>query len=254
MFHQYVPPTPALRFPSVAGSAMPKATSDVVRVSFVTNRLQAKALLGPLGPAAVACETSMHASTDGLVGSATAPDIVFIDAAGLPSPIQDIRRVRQCFEGTWITALDVAGDSVGVRVLVAGADAFIPASASPELRAAHIRCAFRHVGFEVANRRIRVGDVIYDREASRVWCAGKAVSFTPVEFSIFDCLFVHAGRAVTRATLDERIGSRSESDGRRGRSLNVYIGYVRRKLSASRSVTIETLRGVGYRLMSDDGG
>ena len=43
-------------------------------------------------------------------------------------------------------------------------------------------------------------------------------------------------------------------EGERSNRLEVYISYVRRKLQASREVTIETLRGAGYRLVRKSGG
>jgi DNA-binding response OmpR family regulator len=90
-----------------------------------------------------------------------------------------------------------------------------------------------------------VGDVVFDRESRRVWCAGREVEMTPREQAILDCLFWYAPEPVGAQTLSDFVWGNEPVTSRRG-LVEVYVGYVRRKLAASRAVVIRTVRGVGY--------
>jgi DNA-binding response OmpR family regulator len=61
-------------------------------------------------------------------------------------------------------------------------------------------------------------------------------------------MFWNAPRPVGTTTLADFVWGDADSDtGARRGVVEVYIGYLRRKLAASRSVMIRTVRGVGYR-------
>ena len=42
-----------------------------------------------------------------------------------------------------------------------------------------------------------VGDIVFEREAHRVWCAGREVDMSPREFAVLDCLFWKAPATVS---------------------------------------------------------
>ena len=94
--------------------------------------------------------------------------------------------------------------------------------------------------------RIAFGDLVYDRESRRVWCAGREVQLTPRELRLFDILFLRAGAPVSAETLYDYVWR--EDGTHTSNSLAVYVGYLRRKLTGSRVAVVETLRGQGYRL------
>jgi DNA-binding response OmpR family regulator len=79
-----------------------------------------------------------------------------------------------------------------------------------------------------------------------VWVAGKEVMLTPRELRLFDILFISAGAPVSVETLQDYVWK--EDFPRESNALAVYVSYLRRKLSASRLATLESVRGVGYRL------
>jgi DNA-binding response OmpR family regulator len=122
----------------------------------------------------------------------------------------------------------------------------VPADAGPEVESAQIAAAFRRARIASTQLRVAFGDVVYDREARRVWCAGEEVMLTPRELRLFDILFVRAGAPVSVNTLQDFVWK--EDFPRESNALAVYVSYLRRKLSASRLATLESIRGVGYRL------
>ena len=90
-----------------------------------------------------------------------------------------------------------------------------------------------------------MGDIVFDREARRVWCAGREVALTPHEYGIVDCLFWHAPKPVGVDTLADFVWGDQESTNKRT-LVQVYVSYVRKKLSASAQVMIRFARGAGY--------
>lgn len=145
-----------------------------------------------------------------------------------------------CTESAASTVVvDVAG------LLDAGADDAV-AIDSPTL-AARLHAATRRARTINAGTRISIGDIVYDRESRRVWCAGAEVALTPTEESVLDCLFWYSPRAVDVRTLIAHVWREELTPGNQ-RLARVYIGYVRSKLDASEAVSIRNLRGVGYAL------
>ena len=96
--------------------------------------------------------------------------------------------------------------------------------------------------------RIAVGDIVFDRESRRVWCAGREVSLTPHEYGVVDCLFWHAPKPVGVDTLADFVwGVDATTCPENRRTLvQVYVSYVRKKLAQSAQVAIRFARGAGY--------
>jgi len=154
-----------------------------------------------------------------------------------------IRRARR----RWPTVGICCVECVDVVVaLGAGADDAVPRGAPRELVAAQITAAFRRARIASAQLRIAYGDVVYDREARRVWCAGDEVSLTPRELRLFDILFLRAGAPVSIDTLQDYVWNDDAPP--ESNALAVYVSYLRRKLAGSRLAVVETMRGIGYRL------
>ena len=74
---------------------------------------------------------------------------------------------------------------------------------------------------------------------------GRQLDLTKTEFDLLELLMVNAGIVLTRETIYERIwGYDFETS---SRSLDVYIGYLRRKTEAAGEPRlVHTVRGVGY--------
>jgi DNA-binding response OmpR family regulator len=191
---------------------------------------------------------SLH-SIDAVELIETAPDVVILDAA---SPEHVAPRVLSRLRHRWITvllvALAVPDEAASASLLDAGADDAIEARSSWTMVAARLNAATRRTRVANGLLRRRIGDIVYDREHRRVWCAGSEVEFAPRELAVLDALWLRAGELVRHDSLQDFVWSGAD-DVERSNRLEVYISYVRRKLQASRRVTIETLRGAGYRLV-----
>lgn len=94
---------------------------------------------------------------------------------------------------------------------------------------------------------IQVGDLVLDkntREASR---AAQPIQLTPREFSILEYLMENAGRALSRAMIEEQVcGYPHDSS---TNLVDVYIRRLRQKIDHGFADTlIHTIRGMGYML------
>ncbi|MBO1751827.1 response regulator transcription factor [Actinotalea sp. BY-33] len=89
---------------------------------------------------------------------------------------------------------------------------------------------------------LEVGDLLLDPAARTVTLAGAPVDLTVRELALLEYLMRHAGRVVGKVELRDHVW-----DGT-GEDLNVvevYVGYLRRKLGRS---AVTTVRGAGYRV------
>ena len=171
------------------------------------------------------------------------PDVVVIDRDASREISTQIRRMRRRWPTIDIVVVNARGDSDSELMLDAGADDAIATASS--LLSARLHACTRRARTVNAGARIAVGDVVFDRESRRVWCAGREVDMTPREQKILDCLFWYAPEPVGAQTLSDFVWGDEPVSSKRG-LVEVYVGYVRRKLAASRSVMIRTVRGVGY--------
>ena len=96
------------------------------------------------------------------------------------------------------------------------------------------------------SQKIAVGDVVLDEGDRRVWVAEQEVDLSRREFDLLRSLMSSPGRVVTRARLYDDVWDFEVDIS--SNALDVHMSRLRRALAGSDSVTIHTLRGVGYRL------
>jgi two-component system alkaline phosphatase synthesis response regulator PhoP len=135
-----------------------------------------------------------------------------------------------------------------------GADDYVTKPFHPGELLARIRAVLRRAQREsTASQVIRVGDLKVDVEAHRVDVRGETVPLTPTEFGLLRALAEHRGQALTRSEMIERgLGYSYEGI---ERTVDSHIRNLRRKLAeagASEDL-IETVFGVGYRLIGGGG-
>ncbi|MFF1251870.1 winged helix-turn-helix domain-containing protein [Pseudarthrobacter sp. NPDC058329] len=92
-----------------------------------------------------------------------------------------------------------------------------------------------------------VSRVAVDLAADQVLLDGRPVPLTGVEFKVLRYLVTHLSRTVGREELQEFLDS-FETPGASARSIDVYVGRIRRKLGNARHA-VATVRGGGYRFM-----
>ncbi len=92
---------------------------------------------------------------------------------------------------------------------------------------------------------MRVGDLVLDPATREVVRAGRAIELTKTEFSLLELLMANVGRVLERGVIYERIWG--YDFGPTSNSLEVYIGYLRRKTEEDGEARLlHTVRGVGY--------
>ena len=201
--------------------------------------------------ALIADETTtvnVHKSFEVLLDSLTdvAPDIVVVDDRIERDAAHHIRLLRRRQPSVHIVYLSVCDETRCISLLHWGADDAIGVS-SPSLMA-RLQAAARRARTVNAGARIAVGDIVFDREARRVWCAGREVELTPHEYGVVDCLFWHAPAPVGVDTLADFVWGDGESTNRRS-LVQVYVSYVRKKLAASAKVALRFSKGSGYEFL-----
>jgi two-component system, OmpR family, response regulator len=174
----------------------------------------------------------------------TRPDLLVLDARDADDVVQRLRYVRRRWPTLHVVVVRASSRMHVLDLIEQGADD-ATVSMTPSFRA-RLRSAVRRASAMNAASRIAVGDIVFEREARRVWCAGNEVDMSPREFAVLDCLFWRAPATVSADTLADFVWGDAPLKARRG-VVEVYISYLRRKLAASQQVIIGTVRGAGYR-------
>jgi two-component system OmpR family response regulator len=99
---------------------------------------------------------------------------------------------------------------------------------------------------------LAVGDLHLDASSLRARCAGRTLALSAKEFSLLRALAQRAGTTAPREDLLVEVWGSTERCG--APVVDQYVSHLRKKLAAcGSSVTVSTVRGVGYRLDADGG-
>jgi two-component system, OmpR family, response regulator MprA len=174
------------------------------------------------------------------------PDAIVLDVL-MPhmDGIQVCRELRADRYGTPILVL-TARDGVSDRVagLDAGADDYLVKPFALEELEARLRALLRRTA---PGGVLAFEDLSLDPATYEVQRGGRPVVLTRTEFELLRVLLEHPRQVLTRSQIFERVWG--YDFGRSSNSLEVYVGYLRRKLEAEgESRLIHTVRGVGYSL------
>jgi len=160
------------------------------------------------------------------------------------------RRLRD--EGVWAPVLMLtARDAVADRVsgLDAGADDYLTKPFSLAELYARLRALARRGGAERPTELV-VGDLRLD-PASRVVRRGETeIELSPKEFALLETFMRRPGQVLSRLQLLEHAWDFAYEN--RSNVVDVYVRYLREKVDRPfGAASIETVRGVGYRLRED---
>jgi two-component system response regulator MprA len=176
------------------------------------------------------------------------PDAVVLDVL-MPrvNGLEVCRRLRAT--GNRIPVLMLtARDQVEDRVegLDAGADDYVVKPFALEELLARVRALLRRSGAG-SEERLRFADLELDPLAHEVRRGGQSIELTRTEFALLELFMRNPRQVLTRSVIFERVWG--YDFGYASNSLDVYVGYLRRKTEAGgRPRLIQTIRGVGYAL------
>ena len=178
------------------------------------------------------------------------PDAIVLDVLmpGMDG-IELCRRLRAGGDRTPVLML-TARDGVGDRVsgLDAGADDYLVKPFALEELQARLRALLRRSGAEPDRGEaelLEFGDLRLDPGAHEVRRGEREIELTRTEYLLLELFLRNPRQVLERGTIFERVWG--YDFGPSSNSLEVYVGYLRRKLEAGGEPRlIHTVRGVGY--------
>jgi two-component system response regulator MprA len=176
------------------------------------------------------------------------PDAVILDVL-MPGVdgLEVCRRLRRSGNGVPVLML-TARDEIENRVagLDAGADDYVTKPFALEELVARVRALLRRATHST-DERLRFADLELDSGTREVRRAGNLIELTRTEFALLELFMTNPRQVLTRSIIFERVWG--YDFGFASNSLDVYIGYLRRKTEAGdHPRLIQTVRGVGYAL------
>jgi len=157
------------------------------------------------------------------------------------------RRIRRAGNHVPVLML-TARDEVENRVagLDAGADDYVTKPFALEELLARMRALLRRTTDDT-DVALRFADIELDPGTREVRRSGDLIELTRTEFSLLELFLLNPRQVLTRSIIFERVWG--YDFGFASNSLDVYIGYLRRKTEArEKPRLIHTVRGVGYAL------
>jgi two-component system response regulator MprA len=181
------------------------------------------------------------------------PDAVILDVL-MPGAdgIEVCRRLRAAGMEVPVLMLTARAE-VDSRVagLDAGADDYLPKPFALAELLARLRALLRRAGGEGLESgpadTLRFGDLELEIGTREVRRAGEPIELTRTEFALLELFLRNPRQVLTRSIIFERVWG--YDFGPSSNSLDVYIGYLRRKTeTGGKGRLIHTVRGVGYAL------
>ncbi|PND32633.1 DNA-binding response regulator [Achromobacter sp. HZ01] len=205
-------------------------------------------LAGQLAEALRAAGHTVDAAADGesarYLGDVEAFDAVVLD---LGLPVVDGLTVLKAWRAGGrnmpvliLTARDNWHEKVAG--IDAGADDYLTKPFHMEELLARVRALLRRSTAH-ASAQWRCGPLLLDTRQARVSVDGRPLTLTSHEFKVLSVLMQRAGEVVSRSELTEHVYAQDLD--RDSNTIEVFVGRLRKKLPPD---TIETVRGLGYRL------
>jgi two-component system, OmpR family, response regulator MprA len=157
---------------------------------------------------------------------------------------RQIRRSGNAVPVLMLTARDAVGDRV--EGLDAGADDYVVKPFALEELLARVRALLRRAS-PTGDGVLRFADLELDTGTRQGRRDGDPIELTRTEFNLLELFLLNPRQVLTRSIIFERVWG--YDFGFASNSLDVYIGYLRRKTEAGgKPRLIQTVRGVGYAL------
>jgi two-component system response regulator MprA len=179
------------------------------------------------------------------------PDAVVLDVLmpkldGL-EVARTLRRRGSALPILMLTARDAVEDRVAG--LDAGADDYVVKPFALEELLARLRALLRRTD-SASTDVLRFADLQLDPRTREVSRGDDPIELTRTEFALLELFLLNPRQVLTRSVIFERVWGYDFGYG--SNSLDVYIGYLRRKTEINeRPRLIQTVRGVGYALREE---
>src|SRR3954447_2761912 len=175
------------------------------------------------------------------------PDAIVLDVL-MPhvDGFEVCRRLRAAGDRTpvlMLTARDAVADRV--RGLGAGADDYLVKPFALEELLARVRALLRRSRDGEEGGVLRFADLVLDPGRYTVHRGGRELELTRTEFALLELFLRNPRQVLTRSVIFDRVWG--YDFGPASNSLEVYVGYLRRKTEAAGEPRLlHTVRGVGY--------
>ena len=182
------------------------------------------------------------------LGGEADPDALILDVMMPGTDGLDVCRTLRASGNRLPVLMLTARGAVDDRVagLDAGADDYLVKPFALDELFARLRALLRRRGAEEAET-LRFADLELDAATREVHRAGEPIELTRTEFALLELFLRNPRQVLTRSVIYERVWGYDFGFG--SNSLDVYIGYLRRKTeSGGGERLIHTVRGVGYAL------
>lgn len=145
-----------------------------------------------------------------------------------------------------LTVRDTVEDKI--KGLDQGADDYLTKPFSFDELMARLRAVLRRPRHMMQEKLLTAGDLKLDLLGRRAWVGDHEISLSQKEFSLLEYLMRHKGEVVSRSQIAEHVWDLHFDP--MTNTIDVYINFLRKKVDGGRRKSrIETVRGVGYRLL-----
>ncbi|MDA8276720.1 MAG: response regulator transcription factor [Actinomycetota bacterium] len=183
------------------------------------------------------------------VATTMIPDLIILDVM-LPDMdgFEVLERIKANWRTTSVPVLylsarrEVDDRIYGLRL--GGTDYVVKPFEVEELRARVNTILSRTMRVAAPAESLKVGDLVVDLTRQEVSRGGVSIDLTPAEYRLLTYLMINANQVVTRAQIRDTLWDDEVEDA--ANQIAVYISYLRRKIDATGTAMIRTIRGVGY--------
>lgn len=176
-------------------------------------------------------------------------DILILDL-GLPGKdgwvvLEELRGQGEQLPVIVLTARDEVKDTVAA--LEGGANDYITKPFRFEELLARVRVQLRSSRSSKAQDQmlLKSGDIVLDLRTRQVQVGDRTIELSAKEFTLLETFLRHPGQVMSREQLLSHVWGYDYDPG--SNIVDVYVGYLRKKLGGN---SIETVRGMGYRLQT----
>ncbi len=182
-------------------------------------------------------------------------DLIFLDAGLLRAEgLELLTAIRAKFDGPVIVLAHQPSEAELLEILDAGADDYLPMTASAAQLVARVCAALRRAGVGAGTSDVvaSCGELTVDSDRHEAYVGDWELYLTPTEFKLLHHLAQNSGKLVTHEALHKLVWG--SEDKLYIDSLRKYVERLRKKLHAAPNSDIRILSvpGIGYRLLHPD--